>query len=244
MNVSPTRLALLCLLLCAACDEQEQCVADCDAASGQTGPGSTSTATAESATGLDPTQPSVECVEVQEAQAAFYEENSSCNTLLDCRSARAECFPPGVPAACTGIALAASADFDAWADLDEQASSECASCVFEGDCGAVTLCDEEQRCVEGPAGPSDACKALVERDVDTFLAENTACVEDEDCVSVPSCTGGDACRPVALNTSADLDDWERLESAFTEWCDGFCTMDEDCDAPPRCGESGRCEIAP
>ena len=85
----------------------------------------------------------------------------------------------------------------------------------------------------------------MKRDIDAFLAENGACIDDEDCISVSSCTGGNnECSPVALNTAADMDDWNRLEGVYIEACDGYCDTSEGCETQVRCGDSGRCELVP
>lgn len=92
--------------------------------------------------------------------------------------------------------------------------------------------------------------AAIQPEVETFIDEHATCVEDEDCLSVSSCTqGGPSCSPVALNTSANMEDWERLELLFGEACDALddvasCSTLEGCEAAVRCGDEGRCEVVP
>lgn len=243
------RLLPVLVLLASACtakDGGENCIADCDATSDPTGGGSTSSGGESGTTGDPVDTDSLECTELREAALAFWEANSSCTSLLDCQAVRSDCFPPGVPAACTGIGLAKTADVQAWAELDGQAFAECSSCLFEGDCVAFAICSPEQRCIQldpGSPGPGGVCES-VDRDIESFLAENTACVQDEDCVGVPSCTGAEVCSSVPLNTSANMEDWDRLSQFLADGCDAYCEVTDACAAAVQCGASGFCELAP
>lgn len=241
------RLLPVLVLLASACEATnggENCIADCDATSDPTGRGSTSSGGESGTTGDSVDTDSLECVEIQDAALAFWEANSSCETLLDCQAVRSDCFPPGVPAACTGIGLAKNADLQAWEVLNDQAFGECSTCVFEGDCGSFAICGPEQRCIQSQTGFPDELCELVDGDIESFLAENTACVEDEDCVGVPSCTAQDVCTSVAMNTSANLEDWDRLGEIFADGCDAYCEVTDACAAAVQCGASGFCELAP
>ena len=97
----------------------------------------------------------------------------------------------------------------------------------------------EGQCVGmGPVG--DICPE-VDADIATFLADNRACTGDEDCVGVAAdCYEGPekACTQIALNTSADLDTWDRLHGLLETCVDGC--GGSDCGASFSCGPQGLC----
>ncbi len=248
-SIQSLRLLPVLVLLASACDATdggENCIAECETTSEPTSTGSTSagSGSGSGSPGESGNTESLECIEIQDTALAFWEANSSCTTLLDCQGVRSDCFPPGVPASCDGISLNVSADLQAWEELNNQAFAECSSCVFEGECGSIAICGPENRCIRGQSGLSAEVCEFVDRDIASFVADNTACVQDEDCVGVPSCTGPNVCTSVALNTSANLEDWDRLGLILGEGCDAFCEVTESCESGVQCGESGFCELVP
>ncbi len=257
------RPAVVCSILlafasaCAATNGDENCIADCDASPSEatddgTGPAESGgdSAAAESGSESGTGDAAMACAELQAEAVAFYEANSDCTSVLDCQGVSSRCFPPGVPSACVGFAVSTSADLDAWAELDDQVFAACngTSCLWEGECVAFAICNAEQRCVQ--EGDSVVACAAIRTEAEAFIEENTACTEDEDCLSVSSCThGGPSCSPLALNTSANMADWARMELLFAEACDdeddvASCSTFEGCEAAVRCGDGGHCEVAP
>ncbi len=206
-----------------ACDKPDQCVADCEAA---TGSGTSS-----------------QCQDHTEAATQFIQENNSCETLLDCVHADGICYQGPLAGPCGGVGLSADADLNAWADLSDDLEQSC-ECGAPA-CGSGIMCNDEGTC-ELFVFSEDHCPS-VQRDIATFLAANRSCQTDADCQAVLSTCHVDCCVYVAVNTDTNVEDWQRLDKALAN-CEkeapGYCNVVGDCAFPVVCGSQGECVVEP
>ena len=228
MKTTWLTFGLVLLLSTAGCDDKEQCVADCN---GETGSES------GSETG---NEPAPQCVDANDAATEFIEANRACETLLDCKYADALCYSGDAPSPCGTVALAVTADDDAWNALHGDIEGAC-ECLGAPDCGPGLLCNEAGQC-EAHFGDVERYCDSVQGDIETFLDANRACEVDTDCVGVESTCHVDECSVVALNTSASVEDWTQLDTLLAE-CGpaAYCNYVGECGPEIRCSDAGRCE---
>lgn len=229
MTLYYTRLALVCSL-CAtlACDRVDQCVADCDSATATDGIPSGSSASSE-------------CIDNTEAATMFIAQNRDCETVLDCVRADGVCYAGALAGPCGEVGLAATAAVESWTELanDLEGSCECGA----PECGADLMCNDTAQCET--ALFSQAYCPSIARDVQTFLAANKSCNTAADCRFAESICHVDDCSGVVLNTSANADDWARLDGLLwgceeTPKDPQFCNFVGECAFEVVCSPEGQC----
>lgn len=220
----------------AGCVLDDKCVADCDTM-GANDSGSSS----EGDPSGDSTSNGVPgtCESNTEAASAFIEANRQCQSVLDCFMVDSICYQGPLNGPCGAVGISADADLEQWNELHDALSGcECGAAA----CGSSLMCTDEGLC-DAVLFSDDQC-ASYDRDVESFLDQNRACETDADCQLAPAlCYGGPeaACGTIALNTAADLEDWELLDG-YLGLCVESCGADP-CGASVSCGPEGLCVAA-
>lgn len=223
-----------------ACDTSERCVANCD--EGSTSEGGVTTEP-QGSDGTSSGGTALTCEEVTTQADAYIESHRACETLLDCETDWNVCFPPAsVPGT---VALSSDALTNEWIEIADALSEVC---PCEDPVSAGALCTDAGECeafnAETDVGRQEFC-ATVSGDVETFLAANTSCTVNADCVAVESACHVDECSVTALNTQASIMDWARLDEAGVGCTVGNgpgaeCNLEAACAAGVECSDQGVC----
>lgn len=227
------------ILLVAGCDAEEQCVADCQAASSTGTPSDDESGSSGDPADASTGQGSEICDDVTIDAMAFVEQNKACESVLDCTMVDAICFAGAE--ACGSVGVSADADLGQWTELAEMMSG---ACLCGADpCGASVICNDANECEATWLSP-DYCPSI-EQDVEAFLAANRACEVDEDCTGLNSGCYVDECSVVAVNVDTNAEDWTTLDGLLgacgVENPDAYCNYVGECAPEIRCGDAGQCE---
>lgn len=240
------RLGLLLSLVCAACDAEEQCVADCD---GQEGTGSSTGAdpTGSGESGATGSAGALACGEAMAAADAFVLEHQPCESVLDCATVFSTCYVGGAtPNDCGTVGLGATADLGVWELLHDDVAEAC-GCGQTPDCGSAVYCTEANVCASSPSsGGQDVCPSYLQ-DAQDYLAAHRSCEVDEDCVTLEGSCYVDDCSGVAVNRDADPEDWQRLDMllwtcAELESDQPPCNWVGECNFEAVCSDEGQCVV--
>ncbi len=232
-----TFLTLALCLPAAGCDSKDECIADCSPADSESGTTETSGGSSDASGSGSSTGLPASCEDDAMLAAEFLAQNRDCESSLDCMQLDAICYPGADRGPCGGIAVSKDADADAWNEVHGRLQS-CETCGADP-CGSTVMCTDAGQCESVLF--SDAYCPSIERDIETFLANNRACETADDCQGVDKgCYSAEAsaCTLVGLNTSADLEDWEELSGAFMG-CADTCDSPE-CGARVECSPQGQC----
>ncbi|MGH1340874.1 MAG: hypothetical protein ACRBN8_04950 [Nannocystales bacterium] len=232
-------LTLFLLTSLSGCDSKENCIANCE-----DGSSSGSEGTADLPTGGG----GLSCEEAIVTAEQFIEAHRSCETMLDCEvSDRNVCFPPAVIPGAVALSLDGNPQEEEWAEIREGLAD---ACPCEDPVSAGSFCNAAKECeaFNAETGRDQFCGSLL-GDVETFLAANTGCTIDSDCMAVDSSCYVDDCSITALSVEADTLEWARLDDAgfgcsFGDAPGAGCNYVGECDAGVECSDQGVCVAVP
>ena len=244
MNVRDLRLVLTFSLAStvAACDGKKTCVADCDLAAND-GSSSGLPGDSSSSEGSEGDDLSLQCRANTDAATMFIEQNNACQTMLDCTQGDALCYHGRLARPCGAVGLSVDADFDTWAELMDELEQSC-ECGAAG-CESDVICNDQGKCT-AILSSEEFCPSI-QRDIETFLVANRSCETAADCIALDSICHVDDCSAVALNATADLEGWKRLDEALAACEENagvgrYCNYVGECAFTPVCDEQGQCAV--